>query len=264
MPSSVMPARSWSSLVSRPEQVVWVPRWDNPLRCSAVITNRAGPCGGRRIRSLRTATWSTGNSGTGSAGRRCCFLEDDTSPPCWFAGTRPARPIDSRPGPTTWRKPHGFWTSSTSRRITGRRMSAKRRRLANRRLSRAFLNRSHEALRDGQIDLARTCLHRAWALSSGQVIRTLGTDPRLCAQMATLAIAPRLAQRWFGRDHLVGSRTSTSRLEPFLPLQGVLSCHHEVGSRWDRARFSGVDRRPRARSGLHSPRTSRRPGRTRG
>ena len=65
---------------------------------------------------------------------------------------------------------------------------------ANRRLSRAFLNRSHEALRNGQLDLARTCLARAWALSSARVIRTLATDPRLCAQMTTLAISPGIAR----------------------------------------------------------------------
>ncbi len=72
---------------------------------------------------------------------------------------------------------------------------------ANRRLSRAFLNRSHEALCNGQTDLARTCLARAWALSPSGAIRALGADPRLCAQMTTLAITPRLARRWFGRDH---------------------------------------------------------------
>ena len=69
---------------------------------------------------------------------------------------------------------------------------------ANRNLSRAYLNRAHEALRAGQIELARSCLARAWSISSGKVLRTVATDPRLCAQMAALALAPRLAGRWFG------------------------------------------------------------------
>ncbi len=33
-----------------------------------------------------------------------------------------------------------------------------------------------------------------------RVIRTLATDPRLCAQMTTLAARPSLAQRWFARS----------------------------------------------------------------
>jgi glycosyltransferase involved in cell wall biosynthesis len=70
---------------------------------------------------------------------------------------------------------------------------------ANRNLSRAYLNRSHEALRSGQIELARRCLARAWSISSSKVLRTVATDPRLCAQMAMLAMAPGLAGRWFGR-----------------------------------------------------------------
>jgi hypothetical protein len=81
----------------------------------------------------------------------------------------------------------------------GKPAAARSRKLANRRLSRAFLNRSHEALCNGQADLARTCLGRAWALSSAGVIRTLGTDPRLCAQMTTLVVTSRLASRWFAR-----------------------------------------------------------------
>jgi glycosyltransferase involved in cell wall biosynthesis len=77
----------------------------------------------------------------------------------------------------------------------------RRRRRSRQGLSRAFLNRSHEALSSGQIDLARTCLARAWAISARKLLRTLATDPRLCAQMMVLATAPDLAARWFGRDH---------------------------------------------------------------
>jgi glycosyltransferase involved in cell wall biosynthesis len=73
------------------------------------------------------------------------------------------------------------------------------RELANRKLSRALLNRAHEALRAGKADLARTCLARAWTLSSATVFRTLGTDPRTCVQLTTLVMWPRLARRWFAR-----------------------------------------------------------------
>jgi glycosyltransferase involved in cell wall biosynthesis len=70
----------------------------------------------------------------------------------------------------------------------------------NRRLARAFLNRAQESLKSGQPDLARACLTRAWGLSSSVVIRTLATDPRFCVQISTLAASPRLAIRWFARD----------------------------------------------------------------
>lgn len=64
----------------------------------------------------------------------------------------------------------------------------------DRSLARAFLARAHEALRGGNADLARTCLNRAWWLWPGIVAR-IATDPRLAAQMASLAIAP----SWAGR-----------------------------------------------------------------
>jgi hypothetical protein len=78
---------------------------------------------------------------------------------------------------------------------------AKDRKKAKDKITRAFLNRSHEALRSGQAEFARACLARAWELSPAKVIGTVATDPRLCTQLATLAVSSRLAQRWFGRDH---------------------------------------------------------------
>ena len=39
-------------------------------------------------------------------------------PPCWSAGTRPARPTASRRGWTTWRRPLDCWTPSSGRRTT--------------------------------------------------------------------------------------------------------------------------------------------------
>jgi glycosyltransferase involved in cell wall biosynthesis len=72
------------------------------------------------------------------------------------------------------------------------------RRLANRRLGRAFLNRAHAALKQGQTDLARQCLGEAVRLSPG-ILGTIVCDPRLGLEMAALSLSPRLAGRWFAR-----------------------------------------------------------------
>jgi glycosyltransferase involved in cell wall biosynthesis len=72
------------------------------------------------------------------------------------------------------------------------------RRLANRRLGRAFLNRAHVALKQGQTDLARHCLGEAVRLSPG-ILGTMARDPRLGIEMATLGLLPSLAGRWFAR-----------------------------------------------------------------
>jgi GT2 family glycosyltransferase len=71
------------------------------------------------------------------------------------------------------------------------------RRTATRRLARAFLNRAHDALRAGRSDLARQALRRGLGLAPSQVSALLG-DPRLALQMATLTLAPRVAERLFG------------------------------------------------------------------
>ncbi|WP_165071734.1 glycosyltransferase family 2 protein [Paludisphaera rhizosphaerae] len=67
-----------------------------------------------------------------------------------------------------------------------------------RRLARAYLNRAHDALRAGRVDLARRALGRALHISP-TILGTILADPKLAAQMASLAIAPGLAGRWFGR-----------------------------------------------------------------
>jgi hypothetical protein len=67
---------------------------------------------------------------------------------------------------------------------------------ANDRLARAFLNRAHDALRAGRTELARDALRRGLRLRP-QLVGTILRDPRLCIQMAALAIAPRLANRLF-------------------------------------------------------------------
>lgn len=66
-----------------------------------------------------------------------------------------------------------------------------------RRLARAYLNRAHDALHAGNVDLARQALKRALR-TSPSVLGTILSDPRLAAQMATLAVAPESAGRWFG------------------------------------------------------------------
>jgi GT2 family glycosyltransferase len=72
------------------------------------------------------------------------------------------------------------------------------RRTADRRLARAYLNRSHDALLAGQIELARSCLGEALRLSP-PVVGSIVRDPRLAVQMAALAASPRSAARWFSR-----------------------------------------------------------------
>jgi len=64
------------------------------------------------------------------------------------------------------------------------------------RLGRAFLNRAHDALRAGLPDLASDALHRGFQYSPS-LIKTIVADPKLCVKMAALAIAPRLAARFF-------------------------------------------------------------------
>jgi glycosyltransferase involved in cell wall biosynthesis len=68
---------------------------------------------------------------------------------------------------------------------------------AERRLARAFLNRASDALHAGRPDLAREALRRGVGLAPS-LISTMLRDPRLGIQMATLAVAPRFAGRFFG------------------------------------------------------------------
>lgn len=67
-----------------------------------------------------------------------------------------------------------------------------------RRLARAYLNRAHEALRAGRVDLARCALGRA-VHTSPTIVGSILADPRLAAQMTALTLSPNLAGRWFGR-----------------------------------------------------------------
>jgi glycosyltransferase involved in cell wall biosynthesis len=73
------------------------------------------------------------------------------------------------------------------------------RRHADHRLARAFLNRSHDALKSGQLDMARECLGEAVRLSPG-ILGLILRDPRVALEMAALTLTPGLAGRWFARD----------------------------------------------------------------
>jgi glycosyltransferase involved in cell wall biosynthesis len=63
-----------------------------------------------------------------------------------------------------------------------------------RRLARAFLNRAHDAMHAGRIELARDCFVEALALSP-RAGMTILADPRLGAQLVALGL-PRSLARW--------------------------------------------------------------------
>jgi hypothetical protein len=81
---------------------------------------------------------------------------------------------------------------------------AQLRRASHDRLGRAFLNRAHDALLAGQSEIARNALRKGLE-HSPRLIKTILGDPRLCAQMTALAVAPRLAARLFGRPCIAGA-----------------------------------------------------------
>ena len=172
--------------------------WNNPLRCSAVVTNRAAHAdvGGfdpsyryvvdwefwYRVSCKYAVSWK---------------VQQPTVLIRWHAASETHR---FKMGTDDLEETARLLEFIVRQQDLGKPHSARNRRIAIQRLSRAFLNRSHEALHTGQPELARTCLARAWAFSSAKVIRTLATDPRLCVQMTTLATKPSLAQRWFARN----------------------------------------------------------------
>lgn len=69
---------------------------------------------------------------------------------------------------------------------------------ARRTLARAYLNRSHVALRGGDGRLGRDCLGRSVRIWPG-VLRVIAADPRLAAQMAAVWVAPGPSGRFFAR-----------------------------------------------------------------
>lgn len=83
--------------------------------------------------------------------------------------------------------------------------SRKIRRDAHDRLARAFLNRAHDALRAGRVDLARSCLTRSLSLSP-RLLAAIAADPRLAVQMIALGLAPQSAKRFFTKSESTGDR----------------------------------------------------------
>jgi GT2 family glycosyltransferase len=86
--------------------------------------------------------------------------------------------------------------------------NAQLRQSAGDRLARAYLNRAHDALRAGRIELARTALRSGFHRWPG-LMKSILRDPRLCIQMAALAATPRLAGWLFARGEPAGKLPST-------------------------------------------------------
>ena len=181
--------------VFEPGQLAHAMAGGNPLRCSAVTLRVAA------FKKWRDSTRGCAMSSTGIAG--CDYRENGRSRgwhgrPFRCAGIPPARPIASRQGWPTWMKRLGCW-KRYSRSISRMHADVARlRALPHDRLGRAFLNRAHDALRAGLPELAREPCTRVSGYSPG-LIKTIVGDPRLCVQMAALAVAPRLAARLFAR-----------------------------------------------------------------
>jgi glycosyltransferase involved in cell wall biosynthesis len=174
--------------------------WGNPLRCSAVVTNRQAhaEAGGFDPSYRYVVDWEFWY--------RVCR----TRILSWRIDPEPTVLVRWHPASETQRFKTGTDDLDETARLLDmiyerqdHKLSHVRKRWRTSRggLSRAFLNRAHEALRSGQVELAQKSLSRAWSLSSGKVLRTIATDPRLGVQMTTLGTAPGLAQRWFGPDH---------------------------------------------------------------
>ena len=113
--SGVMP-RALEFLGFPPGDFADLLRQENPLRCSAVVTNCAAHAdvGGFDPSYRYVVDWEFWYRLSPSMPFRGSF----TKPPSWSVGTRPARPTASRRALTTWRKPLDFWTPSSSKRIT--------------------------------------------------------------------------------------------------------------------------------------------------
>jgi glycosyltransferase involved in cell wall biosynthesis len=172
--------------------------WHNPFCCSGVITSRAAHAevGGFDASYRYVVDWEFWY--------RVCR----TWTVCWKR-YNPSVFMRWHPSSETHRFKTGTDDLEEIARLLGKilvqedqgdRRQRKHRSRAIRSLARAFLNRAHEALHNGQTELARACLKRAWGLSSRQVVRTFGSDPRFLCQMGVLTASPRLAQRMFAKN----------------------------------------------------------------
>jgi glycosyltransferase involved in cell wall biosynthesis len=167
----------------------------NPLRCSAVTIRAAAhaEAGGFDPAYRYALDWDF------------WLRVARVRPVAWLA--RPTVAVRWHPASTT----HRFRTGTTdldeqlrllddlyTRDSTAWPRARPLRRAADRRLARAFLNRAYETLHGGDSSLARRCLRQAIALSPS-ILTTIVGDPRLCAQMTALAVAPGAAGRLFAR-----------------------------------------------------------------
>jgi len=178
-----------------PGELTALLRWHNPLRCSAVVTSKAAheDVGGFDPAYRYVVDWDFWYR----VARRWGV--------CWKRG-EPGVQVRWHSASETHRFKTGIDDLEEAARLIDKLCEIERqdrgrhadpRRLASSRLARAFLNRSHEALRSGQTDLARTCLRRAVALSPTKVAVSAILDPRLAIQMALLRLSPSLARRLF-------------------------------------------------------------------
>jgi len=155
----------------------------NLLRCSAVTTNRRAHqvLGGFDPSWRYVVDWEFWLRAADRFGVR------------WIAGD-PLVSVRWHEGSETHRFKHGLDDLEESARLAALRGGR-----PGRALARAYLNRAHEALRGGRVDLARAALRKAARTSPGATAAAL-TDPRLAVQMGLLALAPAHARRWFARQ----------------------------------------------------------------
>jgi glycosyltransferase involved in cell wall biosynthesis len=167
----------------------------NPLRCSAVSlrVDALRQAGGFDPRLRYVVDWD------------CWLRLSRTWQVSWLA--RPTAQVRWHPASETHRfatgladleETAGMLKQLFDRDLSGQPDAARLRRAAYDRLGRAYVNRAHDALRAGRIELARAALHKGFQLSR-RLITMIAGDPRLCLQMAALAAAPRLAGRLFVR-----------------------------------------------------------------
>ncbi|OJW23513.1 MAG: hypothetical protein BGO49_02670 [Planctomycetales bacterium 71-10] len=154
----------------------------NVLRCSAVTTSRRAHeiLGGFDPAWRYVVDWEFWLRAADRFGVR------------WIVG-EPLVSVRWHAGSETHRFKHGLDDLEESARLLARRGVR-----PGRRLARAYLNRAHEALNAGRVDLARAALARAWRTSPAATASALA-DPRLGLPMGLLALAPRLARRRWGR-----------------------------------------------------------------